>query len=228
MPAHSSGGEIEAFLKQVAATPARRGDGRGRLIFALDATASREPTWRQAMRIQADMFRETDALGGLDVQLVSYGGRDFDAGPWVARSDPLLSRMAEVRCAAGFTQIERVLRHAVDETRKGRVNAVVFVGDCMEEMPDVLYGLAGELALLGAPIFIFHEGDDAIAGQAFQRMAALSRGAYCRFDPSSPGQLRDLLSAVAVYAAGGRKALADYGRRTGGVALRLSHQMKDG
>ena len=53
---HSTGAEVEAFLKKVALTarPVKTA-GRGRLIFAMDATASREPTWDRACHIQAEM-----------------------------------------------------------------------------------------------------------------------------------------------------------------------------
>ena len=52
-----SKGEVDAFLSQVAAIPARGNTGgRGRLIFAMDATASREPSWDQASHLQAQMF----------------------------------------------------------------------------------------------------------------------------------------------------------------------------
>src|SRR3546814_9870581 len=44
--------------------PQRDGGRRGRLIFAMDATASREPTWDRACRLQGEMFKETAALGG--------------------------------------------------------------------------------------------------------------------------------------------------------------------
>ena len=55
-------------------TPAEAGEGRARLIFAMDATASREPTWDRACQVQGQMFLETAALGGLEVQLVYYRG----------------------------------------------------------------------------------------------------------------------------------------------------------
>jgi hypothetical protein len=57
------------------------------------------------------------------------------------------------------------------------------------------------------PVFLFQEGGDARAERAFREIARLTKGAYCRFDAGSARQLRELLSAVAVYAAGGRKAL---------------------
>ncbi len=220
-------GDIDGFLRKVAATaPTTRPGERGRLIFAMDATASRGPTWDRACHIQGEMFQETSALGGLEIQLVYYRGfGECKASPWLTRSDELLRRMTSVFCLGGRTQIEKVLTRALAETKAKRVNALVFVGDCMEEDIDRLCHLAGQLGVLGVPAFIFHEGEDPIARQAFEQIARLSNGACCRFDTSSAQQLRDLLGAVAVFAAGGRKALADYGRKKGGVALQITHQV---
>jgi hypothetical protein len=219
--------DVDAFLRKVAVTPVTtRAGGRGRLIFAMDATASRGPSWDRACHIQGEMFRETAALGGLEIQLVFYRGfGECKASGWLTRSDELLRRMTGVSCLGGRTQIEKVLKRAVTETKKKRVNALVFVGDCMEEDVDLLCHLAGQLGMLGVPVFVFHEGDDAIARRTFQQIARLSNGACCRFDASSAQQLRDLLGAVAVFAAGGRKALSDYGRKKGGVVLQITHQV---
>lgn len=228
LPSTSSETDVDAFLKKVAAVPVVRPAGeRGRLIFAMDATASREPTWDHACHIQAEMFKETAALGGLEIQLAYYRGfGEFQAGSWASSADALLRTMTGVRCLAGHTQIGKVLKHAIAETKAKKVDAMVFVGDCLEEDIDQLGQLAGELGLLGVPCFLFHEGRDEIAARAFQQIARLTGGAFCRFDAGSPRQLRDLLSAVAVYAAGGRKALADFSARTGGAAARLTHQVK--
>ena len=229
LPQRSSGAEVAEFLRKVAATPARTSAERGRLIFAMDATASREPSWDTACQIQGQMFTETTALGGLDIQLCYYRGfGEFEATPWLSNSGDLLARMTGVRCLGGQTQIEKVLRHVITEARKKKVNALVFVGDCMEEDVDELCQLAGELGLLGVPAFIFHEGYEPIAERAFKQIARLTRGAYCHFDASSAQQLRDLLSAVAVYAAGGRRALRDFSQRKGGVILQLTHQIDRG
>ena len=228
LPAGSSKAEVDAFLRRVAATPkVRAGGKRGRLIFALDATASREPTWDRACQLQAEMFEEASSLGGLDIQLCFYRGYgEFAASPWLGDAGELLRYMGRVRCAGGTTQIERILDHAVAETSRQRVNALVFVGDCMEEDIDRLCQRAGELGLLGVPAFMFHEGYDRLARRAFQEIARLSGGAYCRFDATSARQLGELLRAVAAYAAGGRQALEDYGRRKGGLVLQLSDQLK--
>ncbi|MEO3430785.1 VWA domain-containing protein [Pelagibius sp. CAU 1746] len=229
LPQSASASEVEAFLRKVSAAPARgaAGGARGRLIFAMDATASREPTWDRASHLQAEMFKETEALGGLEVQLMYYRGfGECRASRWVANSGELLRFMTGVFCLAGRTQIGKVLKRAIKETREKKVSALVFVGDAMEEDIDHLGHLAGELGLLGVPCFMFHEGDDPVSRNAFQQVARLSGGAFCNFDSASARQLRDLLSAVAVFAAGGRPALADYGKRTGGLVPQITHQLK--
>ncbi len=228
LPDKARSDEVANFIEKVARTPTlHTPEGRGRLIFAMDATASRGPTWDSACHIQGEMFAETSALGGLEVQLVFYRGfGECKSSPWVDSSSGLVRRMTAVRCLGGRTQIGKVLRHAFKETKRKKVNALVFVGDAMEEDVDRLCDLAGELGLAGTPMFIFHEGDEPVARMAFEQMARLTGGACCRFDATSAHQLRELLSAVAVYAAGGRRALEDFGKRTGGAVAQITSQMK--
>jgi hypothetical protein len=197
---------------------------RGRLIFGLDATASRQPTWDTACQLQAEMFREATAVGGLELQLVFYRGLgECRSSRWIADSAQLARTMSQIMCNAGQTQIEKILTHTQKETKLLRVSALVFVGDAMEENPDTLAREAGELGRLGVPAFMFHEGRDPDAEQVFRRIARLTHGAYCRFDPGAARQLAELLRAVAVYAAGGMTALA--ARRDAG-AVKLLSQMK--
>jgi hypothetical protein len=203
--------EIDAFLEKVKSLgPASSAQGgRGRLIFALDATMSRQPTWDTACALQADMFREAAAVGGLDIQLVYFRGlNECRASGWVADSDRLASLMSRIDCRGGHTQIGTVRGHARGEHGRKAVQALVFVGDAMEEPIDSLCAAAGELGLLGVPVFMFQEGGDPVAENAYREIARLSHGAWCRFDAGAANQLRELLRAVAAYAAGGRKALA--------------------
>ncbi len=225
-PSHDA--KVDAFLRDLQRAPAPLpGGGHGRLIFALDATASREPTWDRACHIQGEMFEATAALGGLDVKLVYYRGfNECKASRWLTSAAELHRAMRAVSCLGGHTQLERVLAHALAETKRQRVGALVFVGDAMEEEVDRLCQLAGELGLNGVPVFVFHEGRDPAAARAFQQIAKLSRGAYLRFDLASAERLKDLLAAVAVYAAGGYRALEAYGDRKGGEALRLTAQLR--
>jgi hypothetical protein len=226
LPAPATG-DVSSFLDEVRRLPpAAATAGRGRLIFALDATASRERTWDQASDVQASMFMEAERLGGLDVQLVYYRGfGECRASRWVGSPAALVRLMGKVGCIAGRTQIRRILQHTLNETARERVHALVFVGDAMEESVDDLGELAGRLGLQGVRAFLFHEGEDATAGRAFAQIAKLTGGACCRFDPSSPAQLRELLRAVAAYAAGGRNALKALAQRDGGMVRQIAHQV---
>jgi hypothetical protein len=220
--------DIDAFLSQVSKLPPVNKTGqRGRLIFALDATASREATWDQAMQLQAEMFSSAQSLGGLQVQLAYFRGfAEFRASDWLLDSSRLLSLMTDIRCEAGITKIEQLLSHALRETRQEKVHAVVYIGDCVEESIDVLCQKAGELGLLNVPVFVFQEGSDGNAQRCFKEMARLSGGAWAPFDHASADQLRDLLKAVAVYASGGLKALQDFSRDAHPSVGLLGHQLK--
>jgi hypothetical protein len=227
-PAPSSRADLDAFLSQVNALgPAVKAGGRGRLVFALDATMSRQPTWDQACVLQADMFREAAAGGGLDIQLVYYRGlAECRASPWVAEPQRLGELMSRIDCRGGQTQIAKILAHARRESDKAKIGALVFVGDAMEESLDALCAGAGELGLRSVPAFMFQEGYDPVCEQAFREIAGLTRGAYCRFAPGAAHELGELLRAAAAYAAGGMKALADLGARRSPGAVRLLDQLK--
>ena len=225
LPARSTSAEVAEFLRRAAATPAAAVPS-GRLIFALDATASRQPTWDRACRLQGDMFAVAAELGGLALQLVWYRGYgEFGAEPWLTDTAELRRRMTAVQCRGGLTQVHRVLEHAVLESRAYRLNALVVIGDCLEEALDPICHQAGQLGLLGVPVFVFQEGSDPDAARGFREIARLTRGAYCAFDAGSAQQLCELLRAVAVYAAGGRLALENLGERRGGLARQLVRQL---
>jgi hypothetical protein len=223
--ASSARAEIDSFLNQVKSlgpAPMAEPGQRGRLIFALDATMSRQPTWDSACKLQADMFREAAAVGGLDVQLVYYRGlAECRASPWVAEPQRLGALMARIDCQGGQTQIGKVLAHARRENETRKVAVIVFIGDAMEETLDDVRARAGELGLRNVKAFMFQEGYDPVCEKAFREIATLTRGAFCRFKPGAANELAELLRAAAAYAAGGMKALADLKARhsTGATAL---------
>jgi hypothetical protein len=220
--------EVTTFLDKLRTrTPSGPGAGRGRLIVAIDATASRGPTWDSACQIQGEMFEATAGLGGLAIQLVFYRGyNECRSSRWVTTAGELHRLMTGVQCAGGFTQIGRVLSHALAETRRQQVNALVFIGDAFEEKIDEACALAGELGKHGTPIFLFQEGDDRDATSAFKQIATLSGGAHLSFGRDGIARLRELLGAIAVYAAGGRDALLEYGAKKGGEVLRLTSRLR--
>ena len=224
--AEATQAEIADFISQIRKAPAQTGGKRGRLIFAMDATMSRQPTWDRACALQAEMFHVTAAIGGLDVQLVYFRGfGECQASRWVGDGDALARVMSKIDCRGGYTQIGRVLKHALNQTARKPVSALVYVGDCLEEPIDPLAQIAGELGLVKVPVFMFHEGGEPEAALGFREIARLSGGAYCRFDAGAADQLRDLLRAVAVYASGGRAALENLGD-TRGAAQQMLEQMR--
>lgn len=213
--------DIAAFVAKAQAMRVRA-SANGRLIFALDATLSRQPTWDMACQLQADMFREAGNIGGLDVRLVYFRGlSECRASPWISDTAKIAKLMSTIQCQGGQTQIGRVLSDARKEAVAWGVRAIVFVGDAMEENVDALCATAGELGLLKVPCFMFQEGHDAMAETAYREIARLTGGAWCRFDTGSAAQLRELLRAAAAYAAGGRDALKRLAKNASGAAALL-------
>jgi hypothetical protein len=213
----SSPGDIAAFLKAVETLDPALG---GRLIFSLDATMSRQPTWDRAMTIQASMFDAVGKTGGLSVQLVYFRGfNECRASKWVVNASALRDLMMAIECRGGHTQIAKVLSHAFRQTSKGRVSALVYIGDAMEESADLLCQRAGELGLKGVRCFFFQEGHDHAVESVYRQMARLTGGAYFRLGPDSARELAELLGAIAIYAKGGLKALSTSSRHEARMLL---------
>jgi hypothetical protein len=180
---------------------------RGRLIFALDATASRQPTWDAAAQLQGQMFETVAAIGALDVQLIYYRGYgECVASRWLPDPQSLAAIMARVTCAAGRTQISKILAHVRRENAREKVNALIVVSDACEETPHDLYNEARELGCV--PVFMFQEGNDERVAGIYTEIAKVTGGAHCKFDAGAAQHLADLLRAVAVFAARGIKALS--------------------
>jgi hypothetical protein len=222
----STSADIAAFVAKARAVSPLAPGARARLVFALDATMSRQPTWDMACDLQADMFSEAAAIGNLDIRLVYYrGASQCRASNWISDAAKLAALMRKIDCRGGHTQIGRMLGDVRSQAVAAGVRAVVFVGDAMEENADDLCSKAGELGLLKVPVFLFQEGNDPVAEQTFREIARLTGGAWCRFDPGAAAQLRELLRAAAAYAAGGREALLRLSRTANGAA-RLLGQMR--
>lgn len=222
----SDKGAIDAFIDRANTLPQVSG-AQGRLLFALDATASRQASWDRACHLQSEMFLATRSLGGLAVQLCYYRGfNEFQATPWLDNTERLLKAMNRVSCLGGHTQIRKVLGQALKETRSKPVKAVVFIGDCCEEDIDDLCQRAGELGLLRTPVFVFQEGREPHAEAVFKQISKLSGGAYARFDSNASAVLRELLAAVAVYASGGVSALRKLSAKQSAPVKRLTQQLR--
>jgi hypothetical protein len=181
------------------------------------------------------MVREAAALGSLDLQLAFYrGDGECRASGWIQDPAQLTRLMSKIDCRSGPTQIGKILTHALKETAQGKVGAVVFIGDALEQRKDAanahddidsLCSQARELGRLGTPVFMFQEGRDREAGAGFREIASLSGGAYERFDAGAGKRLGELLKAAALFAVGGTTALE--GRKDAGARLLLG-QLRGG
>ena len=203
--ARAAPASVETFLALArgAAPP-----GATRIVFALDATMSRQPTWTMASEVQGAMFDAAASLGGLAVQLAYFRGLgECQASRWVSDPAALHDLMRRIACRGGHTQIARLLGHVRSEARRLPVKALIYVGAAKEEPLDALSARAGELGLVGVKAFMFHEGADPSAGAAYREVARLTGGAYLPFDAGSPARLAALLKAIVSYAGGGAGAL---------------------
>ena len=218
---------VQDFLKKSEQMVAHTDkENSGRLLFAMDATASREHSWDMACQIQADMFMCTQDIGNLEISLCYFRGyHEFHVLDWSSNASSLRDQMLKVRCLAGHTQIKRTLEHAVKVCTTHKIKAVVLVGDSFEESIDDVGKVAGKLGMLGVPVFMFHEGHDPSTKQAFQHIAQLTHGAYCPFDQNSVVQLKDLLCAVAAFAVGGIAALQAHSQRGNSLANSIIKQL---
>ena len=124
--ATSAPGEIAAFVRQARAVMPVGDRKPGRLILALDATMSRQPTWDLACTLQAEMFDAADKAGALQVQLVYFRGfGECRASKFVADTAALKNLMIRIDCRAGHTQIGKVLDPCAARNETDKVDALV-------------------------------------------------------------------------------------------------------
>ena len=188
---------------------------RGRLMFALDATASREPTWAIARDLQAKMFREAAPIGRLDCPAGLLSGRRVPSvemgvkrGATRATDEPdrLSGRLyADWQGPRACTSRDRESR----QSRHWYSSATPW-----KRTSSTLAAMAGKLGTQGVPIFLFQEGRDAAVRSAFRLLALKSGGAYFEFNPDASRaveQLSEQLNAVARLAVGDAEALERIG-----------------
>jgi hypothetical protein len=179
-----------------------------RLVFAVDATASREPAWAAAKQV-------TDALvkalpGELDVALAVHGGsRVHTFTAFTDDANTLRDRAAGVTCQAGLTRLLPILATVV---KRPAVRVVVYIGDVFEESMHQGRRLADAMGTHGTKLIVLHDTSDPAArrdAEVFWDLVKRTGGCVLPFDASAPDLLRELLSAVAVYAVGGEKLLRE-------------------
>ncbi|WP_235355384.1 vWA domain-containing protein [Aliterella atlantica] len=201
---------MSATPKQEILAKAIANPKRPRLLFAMDATASREASWNIAKEITGAMFEAVP--GELDVALVYHsGGRLQQMTEFSSQAKAFLDKVQSVRCSAGGTALNQILDAA---TQAPGLKALIYIGDCFEENPALAVELAEQLKLRGVRCFMFHDSssqsqgyDTQGASRVFKEIARITGGALLPFHEKSPALVRELLAAIALYATGGIKAL---------------------
>ncbi len=219
---------ISATPKQEILKSALAHHERPRLLFAMDATASREACWNVAKEITGAMFEAVP--GELDVALAYHsGGRLQEMTPFSSEVKAFLDKVQAVRCTAGRTALNEILEKAAQAPR---IKAFIYIGDCFEEDPREAVEMTQQLKLKGVRCFIFHDSssqsqgyDTKAAHTIFEQIARITGGAILPFDETSPNLVRELLSAIALYAAQGIKALQQQTKLLPAARL-LLEQMK--
>jgi len=222
-----SGGARPALLSQIrAARPAKSQVGtapaaptarRPRLVFAVDATASREATWRSAQKITARMFGVIpDAL---DVALAVHGGDDVHTfTEFSADVDVFRKQAAAVRCETGTTRLCEIMARTLDA---GGVRVMSYIGDAFEEDADEVLELADRFRLRGIQAVMLSDDADPEALAVFRQIAERTGGAVLDFRTGDTVLMGELLAGVATLAIGGRKLLE--AQHTAGARLLLTN-----
>jgi hypothetical protein len=223
LPAKSS---INSLMKKAGAV-AKANAPRARIVFALDATASREPTWQMAKQLQAQMLQEAARIGTLDVSLAFFRGLDdTNFSEFTSSADHLVDLMNQIRCEMGTTQIGTILHHSLKLHNESPIAAIVFIGDTYEEngIGGAAEFSASQLKAAGVPLFVFHEGK--VCEGKLRNLADLSGGAYASFREGSASELAELLKSIAAFATGGLKALEAKANSGSSSARLLLTQLK--
>jgi hypothetical protein len=195
---------------------------RPRLIFAVDATASREPAWTAARQVTDVLVKALP--GALDVALAVHGGsRVHTFTAFTSDANTLRDRAAGVSCVAGMTRLLPILSASL---KHPAVRVVIYIGDVFEE--NLLRGrqIADAMGAQRTRLIVLHDTTDPAARrdtEVFWDLAKRTGGCVLPFDAAAPGRLRDILSAVAVYAVGGEKLLRARRHELPGAVALLEH-----
>ncbi|HET6308476.1 MAG TPA: hypothetical protein VFG12_14900 [Rhodopila sp.] len=199
---------LRTALSHAEPPPETGAPDRPRLVFAVDATASREPAWKAARQV-------TDALvkalpGALDVALAVHGGsRVHTFTAFTSNPATLRDRAAGITCQAGITRLLPILATSL---KHPNLRVIIYIGDVFEESLPQARNLADSLGAQHTKLIVLHDTADPSArrdADLFWDLAHRTGGCVLPFDATAPNRLRDLLSAVAVYAVGGEKLLRE-------------------
>jgi hypothetical protein len=195
---------------------------RPRLVFAFDATGSREPAWDTARQVTDALVRALP--GELDVALAVHGGSrlhtftEFTANPRTLRD-----RAGGITCIPGFTRMLPILSGSL---KRAGVRVVIYIGDVFEESLAQGRKLADAMAARGIKLVVLHDTSDPSArhhAEIFNDLTRRTGGCVLPFDANAPNKLRELLAALAVFAVGGTALLRQKRSELPGALVLLEH-----
>ena len=200
--------------------------GKNRLLFSLDATASREEAWAVATQITGTMFDSVP--DDIEVALAYHGGNYVQEMTGFSKKPKVFAdKLHTIKCRAGATDLNGILRRAVD--CQG-LACIVYIGDCFEEDQEVAEALAKQLKLKGVKLFMFHDRSSEkngfnvdYAAHVFKTLVDITGGAVMDFNAQAPKKAEELLAAIAVYTVGGQKLLKSQQKRLPVAAKLLKH-----
>lgn len=178
-------------------------DRRPRLVFAVDATASRSATWASAQTITDRMF---DAIpGALDVALEVHGGGNVHTFTgFSADLHEFRKRASRVRCTSGHTRLVDLMQRTLDA---GGVRVMSYIGDAFEESADEAFELADRFKHFGIKAVILADQADVSTMLIFEEIARRTGGAVLDFRSGDLDLMGEVLAGVAALAVGGRGML---------------------
>lgn len=202
---------------QVDTAPAAPAARRPRLVFAVDATASREAAWASAKKITDRMFGVIP--NALDVALAVHGGDDLHTfTTFSADVDAFRKQAAAVDCESGVTRLCDIMARTLDA---GGVRVMSYIGDAFEEDADEALKLADRFRLRGIQAVMLSDGAEGKPLEVFRQIAERTGGAVLDFRAGDAALMGELLAGVATLAIGGRRLLE--AQHTAGARLLLTH-----
>jgi len=188
---------------------------RGCLGMIIDATASRDASWRDAKKIQRKLFAEVSASDKMLLRMVVMRGGCYKDYGWQQDAEQLGSLIDNLATVGGNTRIVDSMRSFLNKPDGYKPAAIILIGDCSEDNPDHVRGAARALARQGIRVYAFHETSKTrtrqsiLAEPLFKDVASITGGAFAKFGDNMP--LGDLCRVVAAYCVGGDDAVKALG-----------------
>lgn len=213
--------KIASVPSKAALRAAAVSERRPRLVFGIDATASREPAWEAAKKITDSLF--TTLPGELDVALAVHGGGVVSMfSAFSSDVQRFRDLAAGVSCRAGHTQLVPLMQRTREHPD---VKVFLYIGDCFEESEEEAYEAADALKARGIRAVMLHDASsgDMAARRVFEEIAKRTGGVCLDFYGGDRQAMKNIFEAVAVLAVGGIKLLQQRRSQLPGAAKLLPY-----